>query len=537
MSHSADWRAWLLAAVALVLLNASLTFANIWPTPKIEWANALSLELALVVLLLALSGRYRPWLGRRVLPACWIVLVVGHYFDTTGPALYGREFSLYWDSPHILNVAAMFTRVSPWWLLGAIVAGALLALVAAYYIAHLAFNSITRAMASAPLRRGLAALAALVVVVFAAQQAQDERARVVQFADPVTPAYVRQVRTVLAMVGPGVVAPSIGGSPAALSSRLRGLGGADVLVAFVESYGAVTFDSPALASSLAPGRAGLETAARETGRRVVSGYVESPTFGASSWLAHLTLMTGVEVRDQYTYQVLMTQPRETLVTTFARAGYRVVALMPGMRQAWPEGAFYRFDTIYGREDFAYTGPEFGWWSIPDQFALAKLHDLEGPRAGRAPLFVVFPTSTTHAPFGPVAPYQPDWSKALTKDAYDPDEVARILADPPEWMNMSADYGHAMSYEFTTFAGYLRWRARDDLVMVLVGDHQPPALVSGRGAPWTVPVHIVTSREAIVERLLEDGFVEGVTPTRPPLGKMHELVPILLRAFDATAEDE
>jgi len=32
------------------------------------------------------------------------------------------------------------------------------------------------------------------------------------------------------------------------------------------------------------------------------------------------------------------------------------------------------------------------------------------------VFAVFPTSTTHAPFGPVAPYQPDWSKLLTDAA-------------------------------------------------------------------------------------------------------------------------
>jgi hypothetical protein len=532
-----SWYRWALVAAALVLLNASLTFTNIWPTPKIEWANALSLELAVAVLLLALGGWHRPWLVRRVLPACWIVLVVGHYLDSTGPALYGREFSLYWDSPHILNVVAMFTRVASWWLIGAIVVGAVVALVAAFLIARLAIIGIAAGMTSMPLRRTLATLAIAVLVVFAGQQFQDERERLVAFADPVTPAYVRQARTVLAMVGPGAVAPAIRPGPAAFASRLRGLRGADVLLAFVESYGAVTFESPALAAIITPSRAAFEAAVRETGRRVVSAYVESPTFGASSWLAHLTLITGLEVRDQNTYQVLMTQPRETLVTTFARAGYRVVALMPGMRQAWPEGAFYRFDTIYGRDDLEYTGPEFGWWSIPDQYALAKLDELEGPRPSRAPLFVVFPTSTSHAPFGPVAPYLSDWSRVLSKDAYDPVEVERILARPPEWMNMAADYGHAMSYEFTTFAGYLRARAGHDLLMVLVGDHQPPAMVSGKGAPWTVPVHVVGSRDAVLQRLLASGFTEGVTPERPPLGKMHELVPVLLHAFDVAPEDE
>ncbi len=103
----------------------------------------------------------------------------------------------------------------------------------------------------------------------------------VAFADPVTPAYVRQVRFVLAMVGPGVAAPRLGPSPA-LDAGLRGLGGADVLLIFVESYGAVTYETPAIAAGLAESRADFEAAIRETGRQVVSAYVESPTFGG--WL-------------------------------------------------------------------------------------------------------------------------------------------------------------------------------------------------------------------------------------------------------------
>ena len=111
------------------------------------------------------------------------------------------------------------------------------------------------------------------------------------------------------------------------------------LLIFVESYGAITYETPAITAGLAESRADLDAAIRETGRQVVSAYVESPTFGGSSWLAHLSLLSGVDVRDQYAYSALMASRRATMVTNFARRGYRTVALMPGMRQAWPEGAF------------------------------------------------------------------------------------------------------------------------------------------------------------------------------------------------------
>jgi hypothetical protein len=353
----------------------------------------------------------------------------------------------------------------------------------------------------------------------------------VTFADPVTPAYVRQARFVLAMLGPGVVA-RLGPTPY-LDNNLASLEGADVLLLFVESYGAVTYETPAIADGLVESRADLQSAVKETDREVVTAYVESPTFGGSSWLAHLSLISGVEVRDQYAYTSLMASRRETMISNFARRGYRTVALMPGMRQPWPEGAFYHYDQIYGRDLLEYKGPEFGWWSIPDQYALAKIDALERNRLTRKPLFVVFPTSTTHAPFGPVAPYLPDWSRMLTSDAFDKGDVERAFASTPDLTNLRPSYTHAMAYEYLTIAGYLRKHPRDGMILIAIGDHQPPAAVSGRGASWSVPVHVFGRRGPILDRLIEHGFRPGLEPHRPPISPMHALTPMFLEAFSGT----
>jgi hypothetical protein len=337
------------------------------------------------------------------------------------------------------------------------------------------------------------------------------------------------------MLGPGAVAPALGPSPN-LDTSLAALDRADVLLVFVESYGAVTSDVPAIADGLRASRADLGAAARQTGREVVTAYVESPTFGGSSWLAHLSLISGVDVREQDAYTALLASGRDTIITNFARRGYRTVALMPGMRQAWPEGAFYRFDQIYGRDLLEYTGPQFGWWSIPDQYALAKVDALERSRPSRPPLFIVFPTSTTHAPFGPVAPYQSDWARVLTQDAFEPADVERAMAARPDLANLRPSYVHAMAYEFTMLAGYLRQHPKDDMVLIAIGDHQPPAAVSGRDAPWSVPVHIFLRRGPAFERFLARGFRPGMEPHRPPLGPMHMLTALVLEAFDEPATD-
>ncbi len=116
-----------------------------------------------------------------------------------------------------------------------------------------------------------------------------------------------------------------------LDSDLGRVRGAHVVILFAESYGAATFDQPHLAAALAPARADLAAALAETGRGAVSAWVRSPTFAGGSWLAHASLLAGVEVRGDDDYNRLLTQSRETLVQPFARAGYRTLGVMPGLQ--------------------------------------------------------------------------------------------------------------------------------------------------------------------------------------------------------------
>jgi hypothetical protein len=98
------------------------------------------------------------------------------------------------------------------------------------------------------------------------------------------------------------------------------------------------------------------------------------------------------------------------------------------------------------------------------------------------------------------------------------------------MDLGHSYADAVSYMYQSITGYIRLRADRDFVMILIGDHQPAAAVSGEGAPWDVPVHIVASRRPVLDRLLADGFRRGLTPARPALGPMSSLTTTLLEAL-------
>jgi hypothetical protein len=53
-------RNWITLAVALIFLDASLTFENVWPTPLITWTGQISIELAVLALVLLAYSRQCP---------------------------------------------------------------------------------------------------------------------------------------------------------------------------------------------------------------------------------------------------------------------------------------------------------------------------------------------------------------------------------------------------------------------------------------------------------------------------------------------
>jgi hypothetical protein len=516
---------------ALAILNVSLTFENVWPTLGVRASDSVSVEATLLVLGLAVASGWRRRTAiptGRALAALWVVLVIGRYVDVTMRSLYGRGVNLYWDLKLLPDVGAMFAYVAQPLVFGGLAAGVILVPLLLYVPFRWAMGRVTEACADPRGRAPLAVAAVLVLSIAAAQHVSARVLPQLRFAPPVTLTIAEEAvefaREVSGMAHrPLPAAPDV-------RTDLSRVQGADVFVLFIESYGATSWDRPEFLEALAPARARLADAVAGTGRDVVTALVDSTTFGGESWLAHISLLSGTEIRDPDLNMRLMRERRDTMVTAFARAGYRTVAIMPGLQAPWPEGAFYGFDRIYGVTDLEYEGPPFGWWGVTDQFALARMDALVVTPQPRAPAFVFMPTISTHAPFTPVPPYQPDWTRILTTAPYERDELMRAYDEVADWTNLGPGYARSLSYAHDTLSGYLRHRADRDLVLVIVGDHQPPALVSGEDASWEVPVHVVASRPALLERLRGHGFREGLQPHRPTLARMDTLMPILLDAF-------
>jgi len=524
---------WLRLGLGWFLLNFALTIQNIWPTPWITTHNKFSFEIALLLLVLAVYAELKGVPPRRLIG--WLavgltLLTIGRYAQVTAPALYGRPINLYWDAQHLPRVAAMLAQVSPTWLVALVALGTIVLVGGLFLALRWALGSVWAGLSQAGPRRGVAVLAAGVAAIYlAAPGLQLHTGR--WFSNPVMPVYARQAE----FLWEALIGDAQGDTPRCKTlpaSDLARLAGADVLLIFLESYGAVAYDRPAFNAALAASRERLADAARRTQRGAVSAYLESPTFGGSSWLAHSSLLTGVEVREPQSYHLLLTRECDTLPDRFARQGYRTLGLMPGLRYAWPEGDFYGFQHILGESILDYRGPEFGWWRIPDQYAIARLDQLQISVAQRPPLFVFYPTISSHTPFRPTPPYQADWDRMLTQQPFEAGTLEVSLTRPPDWTDLGPAYTDALNYAFTWLAGYLEKHADSDLVIIVLGDHQPPASVSGASAPWEVPVHVITQRTDILESLQSAGLQPGLEPGRPTLGPMHELSAALLTVFDS-----
>jgi hypothetical protein len=247
------------------------------------------------------------------------------------------------------------------------------------------------------------------------------------------------------------------------------------------------------------------------------------------------LLSGVNTADHADHHLLLASQRPTLVRHFARNGYRTVGWMPGIKRPWPEGAFYGFDRLVDDAGMGYQGLDFGYWRIPDQAAMALLHqqelrfDTKAP--DRKPRLVIFPTTTTHAPFHPIPPLM-DWRKLTAADGgYQTEDVRIAMASPLASQRPTPNYLASMRYQYGWMASYLKDMAPRPLVWVIVGDHQPPALVTGKGATWDVPVHVIADDPALIRRLLEGGFASGLDKPGTVIGPMEGLTSVLLKLFD------
>ena len=156
------------------------------------------------------------------------------------------------------------------------------------------------------------------------------------------PHYAQQLRLLWDAHAPGQLAwalPALTPTEDALAAHgpraLDALKGRDLTIIFLESFGAVLYDLPEARAATDPSRRALQQALDASGRHVVSGFFRSPTIGGASDLAHLSLLSGIDLSDPRRHNLLLTTHRPTLLHLARQAGYETFGLYHAVSWPWP----------------------------------------------------------------------------------------------------------------------------------------------------------------------------------------------------------
>jgi len=534
------WPAVVKGVAALLVLNALLSFGPWWPTPGIVLQARLAPELVgLWLLLLWLAWRQSGLSQRRLglLAAGVCVLILGRYADVTAPSLFGRPINVYWDLPQLPRFLWVSAAEHPAWLSGAVLVVVVAASWLLFALVRACLNALLRSLVPWARRSFSAWLlsfgAALLVAAHLAWVPGTGR----WVSNAVLPMFAQQISLLWDAHAPGRLAhalPAITPTEDALGTHGAGvfsaLAGRDVNIIFLESFGAVLYDQPQARAATDPARRALQDALTASGRHVVSGFFRSPTVGGASDLAHLSLLSGVDLSDARRHNLLLTTQRPTLLHLFKQAGYETFGVYHAVSWPWPEHAFYGFDTYVDGPALGYRGPPITFWKIPDQVALARYEQLFPRTDSSPPRVLFFATISSHFPFSPVPPYQPDWQRVLTDSPFDAADLEAVAAHRVNWLEMRSDYLATVNYVYQWLGGHFGLAEPRESITVLVGDHQPTANITGERAPWDVPVHIISRDPALLERFKAQGFSDGLWPDRKVLGGLHHLTSLLLGGF-------
>ncbi len=315
----------------------------------------------------------------------------------------------------------------------------------------------------------------------------------------------------------------------------------NVLVIFVESYGRTVLDNPEFAPHIRPLLARTSDKLAEKGFAVRSGFLTSPTLGGLSWLAHGTAMSGLWIDNQIRYNSLMMSERPTLNRVFNTAGWRTVAVMPAITMDWPEGNYYGYDQIYDAHNFGYAGKPFNWVTMPDQYTLAAFHARElaaqSPSATPTPVMAEIALISSHAPWTPI-PQLIDWNAVGDGTVFN---AQAMSGDSPEevWKETARirlQFRLAIEYALETIASYVMNYGDDNMVVLVLGDHQPAPIVTGetgdiKTVNRDVPIHLITRDSALINAVAHWQWSSGMVPAADaPVCDMNELRNKFIEAF-------
>ncbi|MGH8463369.1 MAG: hypothetical protein ACRER5_04420, partial [Pseudomonas sp.] len=140
--------------------------------------------------------------------------------------------------------------------------------------------------------------------------------------------------------------------------------------------------------------------------------------------------------------------------------------------------------------------------------------------------------SSHAPWTPV-PHLIDWEAVGDGSIFNGQATA---GDPPEVVWQSKErvlqhYRETVEYVLETITSYITTYGDDDLVVLVLGDHQPMPYVTDESENRDVLVHLIAGDEAVLQAVDDWHWSSGMLPQdNAPVWRMDELRSRFIEAF-------
>jgi len=170
--------------------------------------------------------------------------------------------------------------------------------------------------------------------------------------------------------------------------------------------------------------------------------------------------------------------------------------------------------------------------MPDQYVLSAFQRLALAGTDRRPVMAEIDLVSSHTPFTP-RPGIVGWQQVGDGSIYDQlpsvgDSPEAVWSDPDA---VRAAYAASIAYTMSTLISWIQTYGNDNLVMVVLGDHQPSTAVTGDSASHDVPISIIAKDPAVFDRMADWGWQSGLHPTPDaPVAPMDSFRDRFLTAF-------
>jgi hypothetical protein len=179
--------------------------------------------------------------------------------------------------------------------------------------------------------------------------------------------------------------------------------------------------------------------------------------------------------------------------------------VPSDTRDWPEGtSFYHYDKIYDRRNLGYHGPKYAFAAMPDQYILLALQRLELAKADRPPIFSEVDLVSSHTPWTRIPPLIA-WGRVGDGSIF-----KRLPIDRSGLGDTQQGYSRSIEYTLRTLFSFIRNYDNKNLVLIVLGDHQPSRVAPGRPG-HDVPISIIAHDPSVLRDIAGWGWTDGMQP--------------------------